>query len=189
MPSKPLESPSQQPPSQQPPSQQPPSQQPPSQQKKSPTETKNKALPIVPFILFLVLFLAALLGLSLYLIKPKLKASHKTVPAELVVPPVTSEPVKVLETPVQAIETLIEPVEPPAAEPVATAESMMKLKKVWPELKLTGIAQADRQRLAILNGKMLPAGRKLGDVTIIQVRDGNIIVEYKGEHRTLYIGE
>jgi hypothetical protein len=36
---------------------------------------------------------------------------------------------------------------------------------------------------------MLSAGRRLGEVAIIQVRDSTVIVEYRGERRTLYIGE
>lgn len=183
----------QQPPPQKPP--EPPPQKPPEPPppQKPPEIKKIKTFPIMPFILFLILFLTALLGLSLYLINPHEKAVKKvtqvSTSADASAFSTTSEPVKVLEAPVQAIETIIEPLEPPVAEPPVAAESVMKIKKAWPELKLTGIAQGDRQRLAILNDKMLSAGRKIGDVTIIQVRDNNIIVEYRGERRTLYIGE
>ena len=184
---------------------QPPEPPPPQQQRKPPEEKKNKAFPLVPFILFLTVLLAALLGLSIYLIKPKLKTipkvTHKSVPVEPVAPalsvvkPVIPEPAKALETPPSTplIETaIVEPViEPPAAEePVVTAEPVLKIKKSWPELKLTGIAQGgDRQRVALLNGKMLSAGRRLGEVAIIQVKDNSVLVEYRGERRTLYIGE
>ncbi|MEI8206771.1 MAG: hypothetical protein WCG03_07830 [Kiritimatiellales bacterium] len=164
-----------------------------------PEKKKNKALPIVPLILFLVVFLVALLGLSLYLIRPKLKTVPKvtrtSVPVETVALPAAPEPAKVLNTPVPLIETknvelAVEPVTRAVAkEQDVIAEPMLKIKRPWPELKLTGIAQGDRQSLAILNGKMLSAGRKLGEVTIIEVRDGSILVEYKGERRTLYIGE
>ena len=170
------------------------------QQKPPPEEKKNKTFPVVPFILFLTVFLAALLGLSIYLIKPKPKTvpkvTQKSVPVESVAPvtpsarPVISEPVKVLAAPVQAIEAIVEPVALPVAEEEVVAEPVLKIKKSWPELKLTGIAQGgDRQRFAILNGKMLSAGRRLGEVAVIQVRDSNVIVEYRGERRTLYIGE
>jgi hypothetical protein len=155
----------------------------PSQEKKKP-----KAFPIVPLILFLVVFLAALLGLSLYLLKPNLKTvpkvTQESVPVEPVALPAVPEPAKVL-----TVESIVESVAPPLVTE-QEADPVQKIKKTWPELKLTGIAQGgDRQRLAILNGKMLSAGRRLGEVAVIQVRDSTVIVEYRGERRTLYIGE
>jgi hypothetical protein len=175
-------------------------QQPQPPQPQKPEKKKNKAFPIVPFILFLTVLLVVLLGLSIYLIKPKLKTSLKmnprTVPQSEPVAstttPAVPEPVKVAETPMQAIEAII-PVEPVAQvieEPSGSSESMLKIKKTWPELKLTGIAQGgDRQRVAIINGKMLSAGRRLGDVAVIQVRENTVVVDFRGERRTLYIGE
>ncbi|MFA7257507.1 MAG: hypothetical protein WC047_08045, partial [Kiritimatiellales bacterium] len=71
-------------------------------------------------------------------------------------------------------------------EPVVTEQPV---QKPWPELTLTGIAQGDNQSLAIINGKMISAGRKLGEVTIVEVHDRSVIVEYGGECRVLYIGE
>ncbi len=159
------------------------------QQRKPPEKKKTKAFPIVPLIVFLMVFLVALLVLSRYLIKPKLKTvpkvTQESTPAEPVAVPATPEPVKV-----KPIEAAIEPVLLPVAEEEVVAEPMPKIKKTWPELKLTGIAQGgDRQRVAILNGKTLSVGRRLGEVTIIQVRDTTVVVEYRGERRTLYIGE
>ena len=166
-----------------------------------PEEKKNKAFPIVPFVLSLAVLLAALLGISLYLIKPKPKAVPKViqrpVPAAPVAPAVVPAPVKVAETSILAVETVkvetvIEPVAEPLVveEPAVVTEPILKLKKTWPELKLTGIAQGgDKQRVAILNGKMLSAGRRLGEVTVIQVRDNYVLVEFRGERRNLYIGE
>lgn len=168
---------------------------PPPQQKPPPEIKKPKAFPVVPFILSLVLLLAVLLGLSLYLIKPKLQAvpkgTQKSIPGESAAISVAPEPVKVPEEPAKMIEAIVEPVaQPVTEEPAVVTESMLKIKKAWPELTLTGIAQGgDRQRVAILNGKMLSAGRRLGDVVIIQVKDNSVIVEYRGERRTLYIGE
>lgn len=173
---------------------QPPEPPPPPQQqqqpRKPPENKKTKAFPIVPLIVFLMVFLVALLGLSLYLIKPKLKTvpkvTQESTPAEPVEVPATPEPVKV-----KPIEAIIEPIIAlPVAEEEVVAEPVPKIKKTWPELKLTGIAQGgDRQRVAILNGKTLSAGRRLGEVAIIQVRDTTVVVEYRGERRTLYIGE
>jgi len=147
---------------------------------------KNKPFPIVPLILFLVVFLVAMLGLSIYLLKPKTvpKVTQKSVPIEPVAPPATPEPAKVL-----TVESIIASAAPPLVTE-QEADPIQKISKSWPELKLTGIAQGgDRQRFAILNGKMLSVGRRLGEVAIIQVRDSTVIVEYRGERRTLYIGE
>jgi hypothetical protein len=175
------------------PIEQPPAPPPPPEKEKpkalSPQEKKKpKAFPIVPLILFLVVFLAALLGLSLYLLKPNLKTvpkvTQESVPVEPVALPAVPEPAKVL-----TVESIVESVAPPLVTE-QEADPVQKIKKTWPELKLTGIAQGgDRQRLAILNGKMLSAGRRLGEVAVIQVRDSTVIVEYRGERRTLYIGE
>jgi len=158
-------------------------------QQKAPEKKKTKTFPMVPFIVILTIILIALLGLSLYLIKPKPnpvpKVTQESASAEPIVIPATPEPVKV-----KPIEAIIEPVLLPVAEEEVVTEPVQKTKKTWPELKLTGIAQGgDRQRVAILNGKTLPAGRRLGEVAIIQVRDNNVIVEYRGERRTIYIGE
>jgi hypothetical protein len=154
---------------------------------------KTKPFPIVPLILFLMVFLVAMLGLSLYLIKPKLKPDSKvpqeSVPAERDALLATPEPVKAPVVPVLTVESIVESAAPPLVTE-QEADPVQKIKKTWPELKLTGIAQGgDRQRVAILNGKMLSAGRRLGEVAIIQVRDSTVIVEYRGERRTLYIGE
>jgi hypothetical protein len=154
---------------------------------------KTKPFPIVPLILFLMVFLVAMLGLSIYLIKPKQKPDSKvpqeSVPAERGALPAAPEPVKVPVAPVLTVESIVESAAPPLVTE-QEADPVQKIKKTWPELKLTGIAQGgDRQRVAILNGKMLSAGRRLGEVAIIQVRDSTVIVEYRGERRTLYIGE
>jgi hypothetical protein len=140
-----------------------------------------------------MVFLVAMLGLSIYLIKPKQKPDSKvpqeSVPAERGALPAAPEPVKVPVAPVLTVESIVESAAPPLVTE-QEADPVQKIKKTWPELKLTGIAQGgDRQRVAILNGKMLSAGRRLGEVAIIQVRDSTVIVEYRGERRTLYIGE
>lgn len=148
-----------------------------------PTDGKSPQLLLIGLIILLVAgLLAALVGLSLYLIKPKEAVAAKTV----ITASATPEPTAVPEVPVQNIETaLVATVVEPAKEEPAPE---IKPPAAWPELALTGIARGDKS-LAILNGKMLSAGRKLGDVTIIEVNDRNIVVEYCGERRTLYIDE
>jgi len=101
--------------------------------------------------------------------------------------------VQALELPVAeekaAIQETPEPAREPVAEPVVKEEPTQKIPLIWPELTLTGIAQGDSHSIAILNGKMLSVGRKLGEVTILDVTDRSISVEYRGERRVLYIGE
>ena len=154
----------------------------------SPDGKSPQRLVIVLIVLLMAGLIAALAGLSLYLIKPKPQAVAPAAQAIAPAAPVVSEPAPVPETsPVKVSEPEI--VKEAAAEPAVQPEPAPENKPVWPELKLTGIAQADNQSLAVLNGKMLPVGRKLGDITLIEVNNKYIVVEYGGERRTLYINE
>jgi hypothetical protein len=147
-----------------------------------------KAPQIMMLILLLAIFLAAPIGFSLYLIKPKLHTASpivikKASPPAILVP----EPIVVPEIPVQIVQTTV--VEAVVAPVVIKEEPVLVIPIQWPELKLTGIAQSGNQSLAILNGKMLASGRKIGEVTIAEVREREIIVEYRGERRVIYLGE
>lgn len=159
-------------------------------------------------IVLISVLLIILSGLGLYLIIPKHHAPTQQ-PAHVAVtkpvaPAVAPEPVAVLATPAPVIAPPAEPtkvelvVEPakaeaakaePVVEPVKNEEPAPVVQIVWPELKLTGIAQSGNQSIAILNGKMLVAGRKLGEVLVKEVHETDVIVEYLGERRVLYINE
>jgi hypothetical protein len=162
------------------------------------TSLKNETRAPQPILIILIValilaLLAALGGLAFALIR------SSTPPR----PPVTPdrEPVVVEEpTVATAVDPVVEePVEIPppqpviAPEPIALEERQSEpepaVARRWPDLKLTGIAQADNRRLAILNGKMIPVGRMLGDVTVLEVTDQAVVVEYRDEQRTLYINE
>lgn len=144
--------------------------------------------PGLPAIILAVFIAAAittaLIVLTFYPINMGLfkKAAAKSSP----VAPAVPEPVAVPKAPVQVIEASTVEI---IAGPVKKEEPAQDVKPVWPELKLTGIAQRDSQSFAILNGKMLSAGRKLGEVTVIEVNERSITVECHGERRTLYIDE
>lgn len=163
-------------------------------------------------ILSIVLISALLIilsGLGIYLILPKHPApapkTTSTAVTAMVTPAATPEPAEVLATsaptvapapePVNVEPVKLEPikVDPIKAEPVG--ESVKKeepapvVQIVWPELKLTGMAKNNNQRIAILNGKMLVAGRKLGEVLVKEVHETDVVVEYLGERRVLYINE
>jgi hypothetical protein len=151
----------------------------------SPKRKNPQPLLILLIILLLTGLIAALIGLSLYLIKPKIAVQliQKAVPAVPVVstPPPASEP--------PAGQTVAPEVVRKPVEPVKKDEQAPEVKPSWPELMLAGIAQAENHSLAILNGKMISAGRSVSGVTVIEVHEKDIIVEYRGERRTLYINE
>jgi hypothetical protein len=146
----------------------------------------GKTPPPVLTVLIILLtagLIAALVGLSLYLLRPQPaaqpapKATFSEPPAPA--PPPVSEPVEAVRP--KPENTPVEPPEKKSPPP--------EIKADWPELTLTGIGQAEGQNLAILNGKMITAGRSLGEVSVVEVGDENIVLEYRGERRVLYINE
>jgi hypothetical protein len=152
-------------------------------------------------IALISVLLIILSGLGIYLIIPKHQAPVQqpapvaAIEPAAVIAPAPPEPVAVPVAPAPVVAPLAEPakVEPAKAEPVVepakNEEPSPAAQIVWPELKLTGIAQSGSQSIAILNGKMLIAGRKLGEVLVKEVHETDVIVEYLGERRVLYINE
>jgi len=141
-------------------------------------------------VILTVVLIAVLTGLGIYLIKPNPKNIPVVIPppapAAPVAPIAAPQPVTPPEPPVQMVETTkVETV----VDPVKKEEPAPEKPIEWPELNLTGIAQSDNQSLAVINGKMLSAGRTMGKVTIREVTPTNVVVEYQGERRILYIGE
>jgi len=163
-----------------------------------PAADKKSIQPL--FIILSIALIVVLTGLGIYLIKPKSKpvppvaqvpapAAPVTTPAP--VDPAVLQPAAILEPPVVAVETAkVETVIETVTEPVKKEEPAPVILPVeWPELILTGIAQRGSQSIAIINGKMLSAGRTLGKVTVKEVNDNSVVVECLGERRILYIGE
>ena len=159
-----------------------------------PAADKKSIQPL--FIILSFVMIVVLTALGIYLIKPK----SKPVPPVTQVPaPATPAPVApavlqtaaVTEPPAVAVETAkVETVKVEAViEPVKKEEPAPVIPVVWPELKLTGIAQSDSQSIAVINGKMLSAGRTLGTVTVKEVNENSVVVECQGARRILYIGE
>jgi hypothetical protein len=147
-------------------------------------------------IVLISVLLIILSGLGIYLIIPKHQAPvQQPAPVAAIEPaavmaPAPLEPVAVPAAPAPVIAPPAEPAKAePVAEPVKNDEPAPAAQIVWPELKLTGIAQNGSQSIAILNGKMLIAGRKLGEVLVKEVHETDVIVEYLGERRVLYINE
>lgn len=150
-------------------------------------EKRPQPLMIALILLLLAGLITLLIGLSLYLIKPKQQAPAPAVQSPAPVEnPAPAVPVVVIPAPVV-------PKEPAAveavAEPVVEAAPAPEAKSEWPELKLAGIAKMENQSLAILNGKMISAGRTLGEVLVVEVNGQDIVVDYRGERRILYINE
>lgn len=56
----------------------------------------------------------------------------------------------------------------------------------WPKLTLTGFGSSTEGGFAIINGKQIHPGQQIdGKVTLSEVRSHDIVVEYKGETKTL----
>jgi hypothetical protein len=142
------------------------------------------SLLLVIIMLLVVILLITFSGLALYLLRsPASSADSVASPTNVELPltlvqtpaavPLTSAPSPAITAP--------EPTEDPASEP--------DIIPAWPELNLTGIASSGNQRIAIINGKMLSAGRTVGDVTICDVSETEVVVEFCGERRTLHVDE
>ena len=162
-------------------------------------EKSHQPMMIVLTFLLLIGLITALVGLSFYLMskpEPTAKTAVIQQPVPGVVEPTNAAPVVVAPKPVAPVVVApTKPVVPVVVEPTpvapveAVVEPMLKFKKKWPELKLSGIAQTGGQKLALLNGKMIAVGRTIEDVTVIEVNKGHIVIEYGGERRILYINE
>lgn len=59
----------------------------------------------------------------------------------------------------------------------------------WPRLKLAGFGLPSDGEVgfAIINGKQIIEGNTIGDVTLVEILDHGVIVEYKGETKTLIV--
>jgi hypothetical protein len=90
-----------------------------------------------------------------------------------------------------AIETPVSPETPPLTEPSITIQETTApdISEGWPELDLTGIASSGAQRIAIINGKMLTAGRAIGEVIVLEVNSADAVVEFQGQRRILHVDE
>ncbi len=96
----------------------------------------------------------------------------------------------------------------PAAEPVASAtttneantSALASIKQMvnlptgetvrWPKLKLTGFGTSTdgAEGFAIINGDLIHPGETTRKVTLVEIRSHDVIVEYKGERKTLTVG-
>lgn len=59
----------------------------------------------------------------------------------------------------------------------------------WPRLKLTGFGKStdDSEGFAIINGDQVHPGEYIRKVKLLEVRTHDVIVEYKGERKTLTV--
>ena len=59
----------------------------------------------------------------------------------------------------------------------------------WPKLKLTGFGSSTdgASGFAIINGQHVIAGQQISKVTVIDIGDQSVMVEFKGEQRTLSV--
>jgi hypothetical protein len=153
---------------------------------------------VLLIVLAVLLLLILLAGTAVYLI-----GGSQSVPVEPAVPaalPQTPPPVAPVSMPAApaavpvpaetAVQPEPDPAEEPAAEPSVSDPEPVSIPTLdWPELELSGIASSGTHRIAIINGKMLSAGRTLGEVIVREVGKTEVVVEYRGERRTLFINE
>jgi hypothetical protein len=147
------------------------------------------ALMISMILLLIALLLLLLTGLAFYLIRT---GRIPDLLPKMSIAPLKESSVTTPEAPAPAAarKTLDEPSPEaaPAPEP-AVPKPLPGIPAEWPDVKLTGVAISDNQSIAILNGRMLSAGRMLGDVRVSEVREASVVLEYKGERRILYIDD
>lgn len=155
----------------------------------SPAPAKNPHVLMVTLIVLLIAVLLALLaGLAFYLIRAS-GPIHEILPkVSAPLPEKAPEPVAAEPQPEVAFKTP----EPPAPEiyiEPAAPEPVPGIPVEWPELKLTGIATKENQGIAIINGRMLTAGRTLNGIIVREVREADVVLEYGGERRILHIND
>lgn len=142
-------------------------------------QEKKKNMPLIALLglLLLISFLAILSGVALRLLN---------VPVlEPVLEPVAVKPAAPSSAP--APDPVPERVVTP--EPVAKKKPASPPKESWPDLRLTGIASSGSRTIAIINGKMLSTGNRIGEVTVVRVDSTQVVVEYRGMRRVLKVEE
>ncbi len=92
-----------------------------------------------------------------------------------------SKPIAPKPLPTIGVENPVEPPEPPPP-PVEPADN-------WPDLQLTGFASAGGRQRVVINGKMLSVGQHIAAVRVVEIGDGQVVIEYRDEQRTLYAND
>ena len=59
----------------------------------------------------------------------------------------------------------------------------------WPRVSLKGIMAQGGKKVALLNDDMVSQGGAILGVTVTRIRDGDIDLEYKGEQRSIRVGQ
>lgn len=59
----------------------------------------------------------------------------------------------------------------------------------WPRLRMTGFGKSSdgTEDFAIINGDLVHPGENAGKVTLVEVRARDVVVEYRGERKTLTV--
>lgn len=155
-------------------------------------ETPKGPQPLL--IALIVLLIAALLvalgGLAFSLIRAATPSAPVKAPGTQTAAPAAATPQAIPSAPALLPPAIKppEPAVPPAVDSAPIAVEPPVLEE-WPELNLTGIASSGNQRIAIINGKMLTVGRRLGEVIVREVGVTRAIVEFRGEQRVLHVDE
>ncbi len=98
------------------------------------------------------------------------------------------------------VRTLAPQTEEPVAAPTPQPSPLDNLKSMvssagssdkvrWPRLKLTGFGTSTDglESFAIINGEQMHPGQIVDKVAVVEVRAYDVVVEYKGERKTLTV--
>lgn len=139
---------------------------------------KTRALPVILGLLGILIGLAALSLLS----RPEQpKRSAASEPSQQQLSP-QPEP-----APQPQPAPATNPVPTPEPTPTAPETNAAPPAAEWPELIYSGSAASGDQALAIINGRMLSEGNRIGDVTILKIGKNEVLVERQGEERILRV--
>lgn len=94
----------------------------------------------------------------------------------------------------QTVAAVQNPPPPAAASNAAVAPVSVtplpgvKAPVTWPPMKLTAIIGKGKKGTARLNGQLLVVGEELDGVTLVELSEHGVVLEYKGEHQNLKLG-
>lgn len=153
------------------------------------------AVLIILTVLILLLLLLTALGAAAFLLLKQVKVEPETpapatewpvpVPVPAPVPTPAPAPVPVpTPAPVPAPVPVAIPTPPPA--PVTPVTPVARAPVEWPPIRLNGIGISDNRRIAYINGRMVPVGRRVDGVLVEAIHDGYVVLEFQGERRTVY---
>lgn len=110
-------------------------------------------------------------------------------------PPDAPKPVDPEDPAVVPVKPELNLVATPSTGSVQTpAEPALEVKRpkepvIWPVLSVKGVLMKRPRGIAIINGELVSAGESLNDVKVVTVGPDYVVLEFKGERKTVRPGE